>query len=118
MFLTPLRLEALSAPGKWKVISPLKWHDDIFNDLEVPVDTETDLASLPALLQILSSWFDRNGQSRRPAVVHDWLYSTHKLSRADADKFLCVSLIAEDVPVIVAFAYYAGVRLFGASHWN
>lgn len=118
MFTSRLQIEDSPVPRKWVVIAPLIWCDPIFGRIEVPAGAETDLASVPKFLQLLSSWFDADGQSRRPAVVHDWLYTTHQLSRAEADKFLRISLISEGVPVSVAWVYWSGVRTFGWKFWS
>lgn len=117
MFIFPLIVEALPEPGKWKTVAPLVWCDPTFGRLEVPVGFITDLASVPGIARAFPD-FDPTGLSRRPAVVHDWLYTTKPIPRHQADLFLCEALKAEGLPVGIADAYYGAVRLFGDSHWS
>lgn len=118
MFISRLVVEDSPTPRKWKLVAPLIWCDPVFGRIEVPAGFETDLASVPKILQALSRKFDSDGQSRRPAVVHDWFYTSHLVDRKTADKFLRAALIAEGVPSFVAGVYYSGVRMFGSSFWS
>lgn len=130
MFKTPLQVEAIP-PNLWRLLSPLVWDDEPaepyedageFGRLEFPVGMVTDLASIPRLLRRHSS-FDPNGASRRPAVGHDSMYATGKaagrsITRAEADRFLYVALLAEGVSKPVAWMFYAGVRSGGWLPWR
>lgn len=117
MFTSPLVLEALPAPGQWKVVTPLVWCDNSFGRIAVPPGFETDLASVPGIARAFPD-FNPTGLSRRPAVVHDWLYTNKPISRDKADEFLREALISEGLPSAIAEAYYGAVRLFGESHWS
>lgn len=131
MFKTPLQVEA-TPPNLWRLLSPLVWDDAIddglglrdgeFGRLEFPAGMVTDLASIPRILRRHSS-FDPNGASRRAAVGHDSMYATgraagERITRAEADRFLYVALLAEGVSKSVAWMFWAGVRSGGWMPWN
>lgn len=111
-FMSPLVLEAAPKQDFWIVRAPLTWLDPKYNLLQVPVGFMTDLASIPRALRNLPA-FDPNGQSRRPAVVHDWLYTTHSRGKDIADSFLRDALIAEGASELDADAFYEAVHLYG-----
>lgn len=117
MFLTPLLLEADVDADQWVVRAPLVWTDETYGLLSVPVGTRTDLASIPRRLR---DWrvFDPNGPSRRPAVMHDWLYADGSRGKDFADKFLRDALKVEGLGTTAAGAYYWAVRLFGGPAWD
>lgn len=113
MFTTPLQLEA-SRPGHWVLLSDLIWHSDT-ERIVVPAGTSTDLASIPRPLRGI---LNQNGNSRRPAVLHDYLYSTQLRSRAEADAIFQRALAAEDMGALGRFTYWFGVRLGGWLAWR
>lgn len=120
MFLT--RFNATDGPGPdlWTVQAPLVWCDPVYGRLEVPAGFVTDLASIPRLFRNLP-WLDPNGLSRRPAVVHDWLYgSTAGRARGKqfADSFLRAALLAEGAGKSSAQSFYLAVHWFGRSSWD
>lgn len=111
MFLTELVLLDLPRPDFWAVRADLVWQDKT-ERITVPKGFETDLASIPVALRSL---MDRNGVSRRPAVLHDFLYGSHVVTRARADALLRRALLAEGESAFAAWVYWAGVRLGGAA---
>jgi hypothetical protein len=120
MFLSRLVLEALDQPDEWRVAMPLVWQDEHYGTYVVPPGTLTDLASIPQAIRNLPM-LDVNGASRRPAVLHDFLYHTGGGSHFDknvADNLLRLALIAEGVPHNVAWIYYYAVRWFGGPAWR
>lgn len=117
MFLSHLVLEADARPDNWIVRAPLVWCDALYGRLAVPEGFYTDLASIPRALRNLPA-FDPNGKSRRPAVVHDWLYQCQSHPKSFADEFLRAALIAEGVSPDAAEAFYEAVRLFGQNSWD
>jgi len=120
MFLTKLELYAEPQADIWSVGAPLVWCDPTYGRLEVPVGFKTDLASIPRLFRNLAP-FDPNGASRRPAVLHDYLYSSKRgfrLGKEFADNFLRDALLAEQAGQVTAQAFYWAVRLGGRSHWD
>ncbi len=116
MFLTPACLDADISPDMWIVAAPLVWNDAVFGRVEVPCGFRTDLASIPRAVRLLPQ-FDPNGISRRPAIVHDWLYAWRGWSKARADLFLEAALLAEGETPRVASLFYYGVKWFGNSSW-
>ncbi len=117
MFTSPLVLEAAPEPDIWVTRAPLVWCDPIYGRIEVPVGFRTDLASIPRMLRNLPA-LDPNGKSRRPAVVHDWLYAWQALGKDRADEFLRYAMIAEGVVHVDAETIYEAVHLFGATAWK
>jgi hypothetical protein len=96
------------------------WSDPTYGILAAPVGFVTDLASIPRLFRNLPA-FDPNGASRRPAVIHDWLYSSKqgfRLGKQFADSFLRDALLAEQASKVTAQAFYWAVRIGGAIHWD
>ncbi len=114
MFRTPLILEA-SHPDQWIVRSPLVWatRDDKLDAITVPKGFVTDLASVPRFLRDRKA-FDVNGASRRPAVLHDYLYATGLGGKAFADSIFRLALRAEGVGAVNAWAFYQAVHWFGS----
>lgn len=116
MFRTELDLRAVHAePGIFLVLAPLVWDVGDGTCLTVPALTRTDLASIPQALKNLP-FLDVCGLSRRPAVLHDYLYNCGKAlvpSRAAADAVLRDALLAEGASWWVAQCFYRGVRAFG-----
>jgi len=122
MFQTPLDLRATDEPGLWRVIAPLVWEDAELGQLVVPAGTITDLASIPVRLRGFGAFgwypFDPNGESRRPAVLHDWLYADGTRGKDFADRALRAALLAEGVSRGTANAFYYAVKWFGGSAWK
>lgn len=123
MFCSRLQLEDRPQPDTWMVAAPLIWQGPV-NDrlvkLVVPAGFVTDLASIPRLFRNLP-WLDPNGISRRPAVVHDWLYGSlegRRFGKEFADCFLGDALIAEGASLTVASTFHLAVHWFGRSSWN
>lgn len=52
-----------------------------------------------------------------PSIAHDWFYFSHALSRKDADLWFYEALKHNGYSAIKAKAVYAGLRLFGWTHW-
>lgn len=115
MFQTRLILEADPRPDYWIVRAPLIW-DDGKQTVRVPPGFETDLASIPRMAQGAPG-FAPTGLSRRPAVLHDWLYASGDAPRMEADRLFYVALRAEGVHEPTARIYYRAVRLFGGAPW-
>ena len=118
MFTTELVLQADAGRDDiWIVRAPLIWCNAEFGRICVPVGFRTDLASIPRAMRNLPA-FDPNGRSRRPAVVHDWLYVTQPCPKDVADRFLRTAMLAEGAPHVDAEAFYEAVHLFGESAWH
>ena len=116
MFLSRLLLEADDEPGYWIVRAPLVWCCERWGHLGVPAGFRTNLASIPGLVQAVPG-YHCNGLTRRPATLHDYLYSSHSRSKADADLIFHAAMIADRVPASIARACYEAVHLFGHGAW-
>lgn len=108
MFLTELELRA-TEPGEWALLAPLKWSGDNWM-ITVPDGFITDLASIPRLLR---GAINQNGASRRPAVLHDWLYCSQICSRRTADHLFLCALKADGLGFLSRWAMYSAVRSAG-----
>ncbi|MNC81948.1 hypothetical protein D3C75_1352580 [compost metagenome] len=60
------------------------------------------------------------GPARRPAVVHDYIYThqTHRFAKADADRMFYEALLEEGVAKTLAWLMYAAVRIGGRGNWS
>lgn len=113
-FSTPLDLRA-HVPGEWVLLADLVYRSSDGRIYRVPSRFITDLASIP---RIARPAIDRNGKSRRPAVLHDWLYCLHADTRAEADALFLEALQAEGVGLIIRRAMWLAVRAGGWVYWN
>lgn len=116
-FLGALHVEEVSdrGSGKWRVLVPFRYQSDVADCLiTVPSGFTTDFGSVPRL-PFAYAWFGNIAQE--PATVHDWLYTSHLVSRSMADAVLREAMWATDVSWIQRWAWWLGVRLFGWSHW-
>ncbi len=83
--------------------------------ITVPAGTRTDLASIPRLLTPL---LPVNDTHRAAAVLHDYLYRTHVVSRRLADKIFRQAMEELGVSAWKRWAMWAGVRLGGWVGWR
>lgn len=117
-FLTRLCLENAddTDDGQWILTRELIYQSDVAGcTIIVPSGFRTDLASVPRLPIVFLLTGDT---SREAACVHDWLYTSHQVSRAMADAVLREASAATSVPAWRRWLMWAGVRAFGGSHWE
>lgn len=111
----PLLQIPSNRPDTWIVRGEgLTWatRDDLSDAIIVPSGFVTDLASVPRRLRDMRA-FDVNGLSRRPAILHDWLYATGKGGKSFADDVFYVALRSEGVSSWNAWMFYKAVDWFG-----
>lgn len=87
-------------------------------EIIIPKGFQTDLASVPRLPVIYSSWGDR---AHREAVLHDYLYridSVPVVSRAGADMLFKEAMISRGQPWHIYYPMYIGVRTGGAFSYH
>lgn len=101
--------------GEWVMLAPLPFVTEAGEVITVPAGFVTDLASIPSPFRPV---LDRNGKSRKPAVLHDWRYCLKAGTRADADALFLEALKAEGVSLVERWAMYLGVRAGGWLYWN
>lgn len=113
MFRSVLELREHSVPDYWVVISELIW-DSPTEHIVVPRGFLTDLASVPKTFRNI---LDINGVARSPAVLHDWLYTSHLFDRGRCDDLLYGALVSRGMSKLEADIYWQGVRVGGESHY-
>ncbi|MFC7515109.1 DUF1353 domain-containing protein [Herbaspirillum sp. GCM10030257] len=115
-FLTDLHL-GYSADGERKRLdAPLEYESDVAKRIfVVPAGFETDLASVPRLPLAYMLF---GGVGDAAAVVHDYLYTTQKVSRKMADNVLAEAMKVSGVAGWRRGPMWFGVRMFGWLHWK
>lgn len=113
-FTTALDLRA-HRPNEWVLLQPLRYWAASGVAYGVPAGFVTDLASIPRPARVL---FSPNGSSRRPAVLHDWLYCSRIVDRRRADDLFREALGVEGVGWITRQTLWAAVRMGGWVYWN
>lgn len=118
MFKTDLDLIVIAGrPDLWRFGAALVWEAG-GETITVPKGFITDMASIPHALDWIPN-LDRDGLSRRPAALHDWLYGGDRTRGKDAaDNVLRAALLAEGMGNIGAFEYWYAVSKFGRSSWD
>lgn len=123
-FLNALVIQFTSTPNVFTLSKPLYFsfeeNDGTSTLITVPAGFTTDLASIPRILWPI---FSPTGKYSAAAVVHDYLYKTHriqgtKISRKTADKIFLLGMKALNVKPIKRTAMYAAVRCFGFLFWD
>ena len=82
----------------------------------VPAGVASDGGSIPRFAWSWCSPLD--GRYLHIYVLHDWLFETHFITRAQADRTLLDLLILAGMRRTQAYAIYCAVRAFGRSHWS
>ena len=82
----------------------------------VPEGFASDGGSIPRFAWSWCSPLD--GRYLHIYVLHDWLFETHFITRAQADRTLLDLLILAGMRRTQAYAIYCAVRVFGGSHWS
>jgi hypothetical protein len=104
---------------KWRLNDMLRYMDDKYGIITAPANFETDLASIEALRYVAPLLFCLlAGYGNAACTIHDMLYKEGSLARSDADSVLYRALKAEGVEPWRARVFWAGVRVFGKSHYN
>jgi hypothetical protein len=101
--------------GEWRLGMPLSYSSPAAGrTITVPAGFRTDLASVPRLPVVY--WLC-GGRANKPAVVHDYLYTTGVVPRRTADAVFLEAMGVVGVPFVYRWLMWAGVRLGGASHY-
>ena len=96
--------------------SELTFFSDIVEDyITVPVGTETDLGSIPVLLQWL---FPKDGKAVLGYVLHDYLYKVGIYSRSKSDDILQEAMKTLDVSWWRLRGVRGGLAVGGWVAWN
>jgi hypothetical protein len=102
-------------PNEWVVDQPLIALRPSGEQITVPRGYITDLASIPRVFRAV---FNVNGLLRAPAVLHDWLYSSQRYTRAQSDAIFLEAMESRGIGRAERYAVYAAVRSFGWVYWN
>lgn len=118
-FLTTLRIERIEdrshdGRGTWRLLDALVYYSDAHGFLVVPAGFVTDLASVP---RVPFAYLLAGGVGHAAAVIHDWLYSAHPVTRSQADEVFYEALQVLSVPRWRAWCMWAGVRIGGWAPW-
>jgi uncharacterized protein DUF1353 len=117
-FLTELDLRDNLDGRRMQLLTPLRYQCDLLDRvIEVPAGFTTDFCSVP---RILWNILPPHGRYSWGAVVHDYLYQTGGVTRAQADGVLFEAMTRKVTPVpwYQRYAIYYGLRLGGWKVWN
>lgn len=99
----------------WILHEPLIWEDSKY-EIMVLVGFDFDYASIPKLF---TNILPKNGQEYDRAVcLHDALYASRWLPKAECDRLFYEAMIADGVNKAKAWSMYTAVRLFGHSAYK
>jgi len=111
-----VRLIEDSREGCWELLAPFTYSStDSGVRLTVPAGFRTDFCSIPRLPLL---YLSLGNTARRAGVVHDYIYITHLLCRADADWLLKEMIIVCGMSEVEAHTFYMGVRLGGIKYYG
>lgn len=89
------------------------YSDTLQTTITVPVDFQTDLASVPRLPLL---WLLAGGVGNSAAIVHDWMYTVaeiHQFTKAEGDQVFYEHLKDSKVAPWQAWLMYQAVVWFG-----
>ncbi len=107
-----VRTEDYYRPGEFVLIETLKYKSLSGEVILVPRRFITDFASVPKVVEWLPG-FDVNGNSRRPAVLHDFLYCSQMYPRDRCDYLFYEALVSVGYSAAQARLFWLGVRSGG-----
>lgn len=101
--------------GEWKLFSELRYQTHGGQVIKIPHGFITDLASIP---RIFHSLIPVNGKHRAAAIVHDYLYVTQIMARAESDRIFLEAMEDLGVRWSQRWAMYSAVRAGGWLPWQ
>lgn len=117
-FTSPLIVTPMPDGRKWKLFRSFTYHvGSKYNKsvIKVPVGFVTDFASIPWVFwTFLPSW----GKYGKAAVLHDYLYQTHNVSRHMADVIFYEAMLVGGTAKWKAKVMYSAVRSWGWLAWH
>ncbi|AXF86782.1 hypothetical protein DTO96_102538 [Ephemeroptericola cinctiostellae] len=116
-FTTPAVLEMLDR-YRWRLAEPFMYYTDVLPSrtvIAVPVDTITDLASVPRILWVI---FPPIGRYAKAAIVHDYLYEQALYSKPVADMVFYEAMGVLGVPKWRRWLMYQAVKWFGRGNYE
>ena len=104
--------------GDWMLLSPLTYDSNVGVSYTAPKGFVTDFASVPRIPIVFDILGDRANES---SAMHDYFYSkecVYDLTRDQADHLLKEMIESQGISHWIAWCYFIGVRMGGASHWK
>jgi hypothetical protein len=107
--------------GTWSLLHRFGYYSELLgHNVWVPKGFVTDFASVP---RIPVAFLLAGNSAQEAAVIHDWLYTAHKVgrlevTRAMADAVFKEAALASDVAGWRAQMMYLGVRIGGAGPYR
>lgn len=86
--------------------------DGVSHHLFINKGFKSDGGTIPRI----TGWL--RGIAETPYFFHDWLYTNHMFDRKTCDKILIALLKFDGVSEADCTEIYAGVRVFGGSHYD
>ena len=115
-FLSNLLLQASDVDGAWVVAAPFSYESDVAGRvITVPAGFPTDLASTPRIPLVYEV---AGNVATKAAVIHDYLYTSGRESRAIADAVLLEAAELAGGSWLQRWAMWVGVRIGGGSHYT
>ena len=120
-FLTPLQVEEVEdtshdGRGTWRVLSPLVYESgQAAQTFRVPAGFITDFASVP---RIPVAFWLLGDTAHAAAVLHDYLYTTHEVSKDMSDAVLREAAKSVGVPAWKSWLLWMGVKIGGRGPWT
>lgn len=100
--------------GDYMLLRPFVFtHGNV--EIMVPKYFRTDFASIPRGMRWLVTGHNK---TRKPAVIHDFLYRNGIGTRKDADLVFRTGMRGEGIPAWKRNLCYRAVRLFGGLSWR
>lgn len=113
IFATPLIIEdtGKTRNGRevFRVVEDFSYNTDSGETITVPVDFETDFASVPRFFWRV---FPPHGLYGKAAVLHDFLRNDENCSKKYADGVFYEAMVSLKVPYWKRSLIYAAVRIF------
>lgn len=110
-------LEVVQLPnGSWQLLASLTYASQRAKmTITVPPGFITDFASVPRLP--FAYWLTGN-TAQAPAVIHDYLYRMHSVTRAWADAIFYEAMAEEGDPLWRRWLMWLAVRAAGWGAWG
>lgn len=102
--------------GKYELVRPMVyWYPESENTISVPATFRSDFASIPRGFRWLITGHDG---TRKPAVLHDYLYKAVIGTRKGADLLFRAGMRETGVPAWKRELAYRAVRVGGWLTWS
>ncbi len=102
--------------GTWTLLAPLVYVSDVLGRMvTVPSGFVTDFASVPRLPV---AYLLAGDSGHEAAVLHDWAYTSHFCTKAEADAMFREALLCGGEPGWRAWMMWAGVKIGGQGPYD